>query len=118
MVVTSQDETGRARSVLFMKKPSKRDYPDYYEIIEKPIGFLNIRAKIEKGAYSKNFDLFREDMMLIFSNAQTYNVPDSMVYDDSLMMQVFLFLFLFLFLFFLFSFFLYFNFSVFATENL
>ena len=35
----------------FLTLPSKKDYPDYYEDIDKPIALDMIRAKVVKGNY-------------------------------------------------------------------
>jgi len=38
---------GRILSEPFMKLPSRREYPDYYEIIKKPIDIKKILSKID-----------------------------------------------------------------------
>lgn len=38
---------GRKPMLLFMEKPSKKLYPDYYNVIEKPIDMLAIEANIK-----------------------------------------------------------------------
>lgn len=38
---------GRQPMLLFMEKPSKKLYPDYYNVIEKPIDMLTIEANIK-----------------------------------------------------------------------
>lgn len=40
---------GRLLSEPFMKLPPKKDYPDYYEIIKKPIDITKIINRIEDG---------------------------------------------------------------------
>lgn len=40
---------GRLLSEPFMKQPPKKDYPDYYEIIKKPIDITKIMNRIEEG---------------------------------------------------------------------
>ncbi len=43
---------GRVLSDPFMKLPSRREYPDYYEIIKKPIDIKKILTKIDNGIVS------------------------------------------------------------------
>lgn len=38
---------GREPMLLFMEKPSKKLYPDYYNVIEKPIDMLTIESNIK-----------------------------------------------------------------------
>lgn len=40
---------GRLLSEPFMKLPPRKDYPDYYEIIKKPIDITKIVNRIEDG---------------------------------------------------------------------
>lgn len=85
-IATSREpETGRQRSKLFMRLPSKKLYPDYFEIIKKPISLNNIKANIEKSGYTAQ--LFKDEFNLIFDNAQHYNIPDSEVYQDAVFLQ-------------------------------
>lgn len=46
-LVEYTDETGRQLIVLFMEKPSKKFYPDYYEIIASPIDMKTIESNIK-----------------------------------------------------------------------
>ena len=94
-VRASTDETGRTRSFLFEKLPAKRDYPDYYQIIKKPIDLFTIKKRIDqKVPYYNDLFVFKEDMDLLFSNAREYNIEGSEVYNDSVIMQVcFIYLF-------------------------
>jgi len=40
--------SGRVLSEPFMKLPSRRELPDYYEVIKKPIDIKRIRARIDE----------------------------------------------------------------------
>ena len=66
---------GRTLSSVFLTLPSKIDYPDYYEIISKPIDF----KRIESQKYS-SIDELSHDLQLMFDNALLYNEPGSMIY--------------------------------------
>jgi len=46
------DEDGKYPIELFMEKPSKKDYPDYYDIIKEPIDMKTIDANIKADRYS------------------------------------------------------------------
>ena len=81
---------------LFNQLPNRRDYADYYLIIQRPIvrrslfsfrygqltdrlcaqSLKEIRKKVNTGGYH-NLNEFKEDMSLMFSNAMTYNEPGS-----------------------------------------
>lgn len=85
-IATSREaETGRQRSKLFMRLPSKKLYPDYYEIIRKPISLNNIKGNIEKGGYTPQ--LFKEEFDRMFNNAQQYNIAGSEVFVDAVFLQ-------------------------------
>lgn len=48
-VVKYTDSDSRILSEPFMKLPSRRKLPDYYEVIKKPIDIKKIMTKIEDG---------------------------------------------------------------------
>ncbi|XP_075218433.1 protein polybromo isoform X4 [Lycorma delicatula] len=81
-----KDPKGRQLSLIFMKLPSKTDYPDYYEIIKKPINLEQISQKLKMNIYEGLDDLV-SDFVLMFDNACKYNEPDSQIYKDALMLQ-------------------------------
>ena len=59
-----------------------RAYPDYYEVISRPVALLKIRSQIKAGQYS-SLEAVEQDLELCFCNAQTYNEPTSMLYKVS-----------------------------------
>ena len=60
--------------------PVPRDaYPDYYMVIKRPTSILGIRRKLEYGEF-RSFEDFKEEFNLIWENAKTYNMPDSLIY--------------------------------------
>ncbi|KAI0735883.1 SNF2 family N-terminal domain-containing protein [Earliella scabrosa] len=81
-VLNLEDETGRRRSDLFRELPDRREYPDYYQLIQQPIALSTIRKRISSHYYKNVLD-FREDMRLMFNNARTYNQEGSWVYVDA-----------------------------------
>ncbi|TSV54868.1 Protein polybromo-1 [Bagarius yarrelli] len=77
-----EDGTGRRLCDLFMVKPSKKDYPDYYKIILEPMDLRIIDHNIRADRYA-NEDFMVEDMKLMFRNARHYNEEGSQVYNDA-----------------------------------
>ncbi|XP_066526294.1 protein polybromo-1 isoform X3 [Hoplias malabaricus] len=77
-----EPNTGRRLCDLFMVKPSKKDYPDYYKIILEPMDLRTIEHNIRADRY-QNEDAMLEDMKLMFRNARHYNEEGSRVYNDA-----------------------------------
>ncbi|XP_034553548.1 protein polybromo-1 isoform X6 [Notolabrus celidotus] len=82
--VTESREAGTGRRLcdLFMVKPSKKDYPDYYKVILEPMDLRNIEHNIRSDKYMTE-DAMVEDMKLMFRNARHYNEEGSQVYNDA-----------------------------------
>ncbi|XP_076845377.1 protein polybromo-1 isoform X1 [Brachyhypopomus gauderio] len=74
--------TGRRLCDLFMVKPSKKDYPDYYKIILEPMDLRTVDHNIRADRYP-NEDVMLEDLKLMFRNARHYNEEGSQVYNDA-----------------------------------
>ncbi|KAG8740431.1 hypothetical protein FRC12_016010 [Ceratobasidium sp. 428] len=79
-------EEGHQRCELFKELPDRRLYPDYYELIHKPIAMSHMRKRMSSGYY-KTVSAYREDWRLMFNNARTYNTEGSLVYKDADAMQ-------------------------------
>ncbi|KAJ3615461.1 hypothetical protein Zmor_016400 [Zophobas morio] len=86
-VVYKHKEENRRVSDLFVKIPSKRDYPDYAAIVKNPIALKPMKNKILEGKYKSVKD-FEQDMLLMADNAKLYNGADSFVYRDALKLLV------------------------------
>jgi ATP-dependent helicase STH1/SNF2 len=82
-----EPDTGRIRSEIFEKLPSKKLFPDYYHIIKQPISFNEIKKRMRNGDYT-TLDQFRADFKMMFDNARTYNEETSIVYEDAQAMDV------------------------------
>lgn len=67
---------------LFMEKPSKKLYPDYYQVIQHPIDMTTIENNIKADRYSTIDDIVG-DYRLMFSNCRKYNEEGSMIYEDA-----------------------------------
>lgn len=85
-VIDYTDESGRVLSEPFMKLPSRRELPDYYDIIKKPLDIKKILNRIEDGKYNDLADLER-DFFTLCSNAQAYNDDLSLIYADSVRLR-------------------------------
>jgi len=81
-----RDNKGRQLSLIFLKLPSKHDYPDYYDIIKRPIDMEKISARIRANGYETMEDAVA-DFTLVFDNACKYNEPDSQIYKDAQSLQ-------------------------------
>lgn len=81
-----QDSKGRYLSPIFMKLPSRAEFPDYYEVIRKPICLEKIGQRVKNGIYETVEDVL-SDIILMLDNACKYNEPDSQVFKDALTLQ-------------------------------
>ncbi|OTF79968.1 hypothetical protein BLA29_002514 [Euroglyphus maynei] len=85
-VQSYKDAKGRQLSAIFMKLPSRTDFPDYYEVIAKPICLEKINQRIKNCVYETVEDLL-SDIILMLDNACKYNEPDSQIFKDALTLQ-------------------------------
>ncbi|XP_031419672.1 transcription activator BRG1 isoform X2 [Clupea harengus] len=77
---------GRQLSEAFIQLPSRKELPEYYELIQRPMDFRKIKERIRSHRYRSLNDLER-DVMLLCENAQTYNLEGSLIYEDSIVLQ-------------------------------
>ena len=61
-----------------MKLPTRKELPDYYEVIKRPVDFHRIKARVRDGKYRSMYEL-ESDILLLCKNAQTYNMDGSLV---------------------------------------
>jgi len=59
-----------------------QEYPDYYQLIGKPIALSTLRKRINSGTY-KTVTEFQDDFRLMFNNARQYNQEGSWVFNDA-----------------------------------
>jgi superfamily II DNA/RNA helicase len=71
---------------LFMKLPEPNSYPDYYHVIKNPIAFDTICNKIMQNQY-RIVEELEADVNLLCRNAQQYNLENSPVWLDSVLLQ-------------------------------
>ncbi|CDW58296.1 HMG box and BAH and Bromodomain domain containing protein [Trichuris trichiura] len=89
-IKSATDSSGRVYSDMFVKLPSKSDYPSYYEVIRKPIDLQKISHRL-KASYYDGLEALVNDLSLMFNNACKYNDPDSIIYKDAVTLQRILF---------------------------
>ena len=81
-VVNLKDPSTKRRLCdIFLEKPSPEQFPDYYEIIAKPIAINDILRKCRGKMYA-NLQEFHDDWKLMFANAKQFNGEDSWVVED------------------------------------
>lgn len=86
MVCEYKDADDRILIEPFEKLPSRRELPDYYEVIKKPVDIVKMKARIREHRY-RSLDDLEEDFMRLCKNAQTYNIEDSPIFNDSIVLQ-------------------------------
>ncbi|CAJ2633039.1 unnamed protein product [Trifolium pratense] len=64
----------------FKEPVDARDVPDYYEIIKDPMDLKTMSKRVESEQYYVTFEMFVEDVKRMFSNARTYNSPETIYY--------------------------------------
>ncbi|KAF8215860.1 Bromodomain-containing protein [Mycena galopus ATCC 62051] len=76
------NKEGRALANDFVRKPSKKLYPDYYTFIQYPIALEDIKKQLESNHYP-TLEAVRQDFELCFENAKSYNMKDSPIWHDA-----------------------------------
>ena len=71
----------------FEKKPPKRDYPDYYKLIERPTSISDVKILVRQGKI-KDWDTLAKEVRLVWDNAKEYNEPGSDIYDMTESLEV------------------------------
>jgi E1A/CREB-binding protein len=59
---------------------------DYFEVIKKPMDLGTIKKKSEAGCYH-DLDQFKDEVLLCFENAMTYNAEKTPVYNMAVDMR-------------------------------
>lgn len=74
-------DDGSFLASLFVDKPPRQYYPDYYVLIPHPISLKNISNKLKKLEYGF-FEQIALDFALMSHNARVYNLDTSTVFRD------------------------------------
>ncbi|MGH0169365.1 UNVERIFIED_CONTAM: hypothetical protein FKN15_057075 [Acipenser sinensis] len=77
-VINYKDGASRQLSDVFYQLPSRKELPEYYELIRKPVDFKKIKERVRNHKYRSVGDL-EKDIMLLCHNAQTFNLEGSQV---------------------------------------
>ncbi|TFK77405.1 Bromodomain-containing protein [Pluteus cervinus] len=75
-------EYNRLIATAFLRKPPKRQYPDYYQLIQNPIALDDIKKRLDTQSYS-TLEAVKADFELCFNNAKTYNMKESEIWRDA-----------------------------------
>merc|ERR1712038_1744523 len=86
VVMQYEDRDGRILSEPFYKLPSRKELPDYYEIIRRPVDISKIQQRIDDDKYD-DMDGLEKDFMLMCKNTQQYNEDGSLIFEDSIVLQ-------------------------------
>jgi len=74
-------DDGSFLASLFVDKPPRQYYPDYYVLIPQPISLKNISNKLKKQEYGF-FEQIALDFALMSHNARVYNLDTSTIFKD------------------------------------
>lgn len=80
------DDEGLVISNPFMRLPSKRYYPDYYQEIKNPVSLAQIQSRIKTNTYRSHQHLL-DDLDTMYANAKKYNRPDSKIFENTCRLQ-------------------------------
>merc|ERR1712037_218163 len=86
VVMQYGDSDGRVLSEPFYKLPSRKELPDYYEIIKKPVDIAKMQQRIDDEKYEDMSGL-QKDFMQLCANTQQYNEDGSLIFEDSIVLQ-------------------------------
>merc|ERR1712241_1173735 len=86
VVMQYEDSDGRVLSEPFYKLPSRKELPDYYEIIRRPVDIAKIQQRIDDDKYDE-MDSLERDFMTLCKNTQQYNEDGSLIFEDSIVLQ-------------------------------
>ncbi|CAF4816182.1 unnamed protein product, partial [Rotaria magnacalcarata] len=62
----------RVLSKPFMRLPTQKELPEYYETIKNPVDFNKIKKKLGENRY-RSLNEIEADVMLLCKNAQEFN---------------------------------------------
>ncbi len=84
-----EDDEPQKRLIIppFIKLPPKKDYGDYYFVIQNPICMNDILKKIKKEDYNSLGDM-QKDLDLLVTNCRTYNEDTSLLFSDASVIEV------------------------------
>lgn len=81
-----EPKTHRILIHFFMCLPPRKDFPDYFNVIDKPIAMNKIRERIEKQQYPDEKACL-DDFKLMFSNCKFFNEEGSQIFNDAVFLE-------------------------------
>lgn len=81
-VTTAVDSDKKPLHTFFQVLPSKKRYPDYYEVVETPIDLRMVADKMHHKKYNLLVEMER-DLLLMTKNACLYNEPGSQIFKHA-----------------------------------
>jgi len=75
-----EELSAQESAVNFEKRPPKRDYPDYYKVIERPTSISDVKIMVQQNKVT-DWNALAREVRLIWTNAKEYNEPGSAIYD-------------------------------------
>ncbi|ULT95326.1 hypothetical protein L3Y34_004211 [Caenorhabditis briggsae] len=82
VILVYEDDGGYRIADPFKKLPTRRELPEYYQIIATPMDFDRLKRKLSTGRYQTLEDV-NTDMELLVNNAQIFNQEGSELYENS-----------------------------------
>ena len=67
---------------MFSVPVPKEQFPDYYEMIKKPMDYGTMKEKLERGEY-RSAQQMQKDFQLVTTNCLQFNAPDSDIVDEA-----------------------------------
>ena len=86
LVEYREPKTNRIIVQLFMCLPSRKDFPEYFDIIQRPISMYEIRKRIESQYYSQDESCLN-DFKLMFNNCRIFNEDGSQIFKDAVKLE-------------------------------
>ncbi len=80
------EKDGRQCAQIFLELPSKKDYPDYYRVIKRPISFAQVEKNLRTDGYA-GWEEFERDLATMWTNAEEFNEEASVVVQDARFLQ-------------------------------
>ena len=77
----------------FIEDVNPEEYPDYFAVVDEPMSFNTVGKRLKESLLSEDVSLadnlqeFYDLTTLIFTNAQLYNDPSSLIHEDSKKLQ-------------------------------
>lgn len=81
-LLQAQESGSRNLADVFQELPPRKELPDYYKVITRPMALDAVKSRAKNGKYTVFADFLR-DLAQIFHNAKLYNLKRSLVHADA-----------------------------------